>query len=151
MATNRYAKDLTVLLGVLAFAGLLGCSGVATPTPIPVPPPAPTATLTPSMSKEMWVCGYDRCRESGLYGKLEFREANVWANPDPNRGRVLRKLKHNDHLFVVNQMVVTDCPGGTWYQLEDGGWMNDFWLTDRLCNLANVPELSFKNCMACEY
>jgi len=125
----------------------------ATSTPIPptAKPVLPTQE-TETMGRTMYVCGYDRCRDSGEYGKLVLEtDINVWNSPDPDRGGVHHRASHGDKVIVVEEKRVYDGPGGLWYKLEGGGWTNDLWLTDAICTSENLPQHSFTDCLGGKY
>jgi hypothetical protein len=119
------------------------------PLPLPTAAASPTAT-TPAAAipaTTMYVCGYDRCRDSSEYGTLSFETGiSVWENPEPDRGDIARELVHGDVVQVVAKKHIYDGPGGLWYQLEDGGWISGLWLTEQLCTSDNLPEFSFDRC-----
>jgi hypothetical protein len=126
-----------------------------TPTPVIAQPPAETPQAQPVAPSEeepqgrtiMYVCGYDRCPDSGEYGNLVFEVGiNVWNNPDPDRGGVHHQVAHQDEVVVIGEKRVDDGPGGLWYELEGGGWVNDLWLTDAPCNPDNLSEYTFASC-----
>jgi len=98
----------------------------------------------------MYVCGYDRCKDSGEYGKLIFETGiNVWNNPDPERGGVRRTLDHGDKVRVIEEKRVNEGPGGLWYKLEGGGWISDFWLHENQCRAGNLYP--FADCLGGTY
>jgi hypothetical protein len=99
----------------------------------------------------MVVCGYDRCQDSSEYGQLSFESGiSVWENPEPDRGDVHHELSHGDEVQVVAKKQVYDGPGGLWYELAGGGWINDMWLTEQQCTADNLPEFSFERCASDE-
>ena len=100
----------------------------------------------------MHVCGMDRCRDSDDYGRvIFFTGINVWTNPDPNRGGIHHQLAYFDEVTVINERRVSAGPGGLWYELAEGGWMDDYWLTDTPCDAGNLQEYSFTDCLEGEY
>lgn len=125
-----------------------------TPTTVIAQPPAETPeaeavvpTESEPQGRTMYVCGYDRCRDSGEYGNLIFEAGiNVWNNPDPDRGGAHHQVAHQDEVTVVGEKRVNDGPGGLWYELEGGGWIDDLWLTDAPCNPDNLSEYTFASC-----
>lgn len=111
-----------------------------------------TTTYSSSTGKAMYFCGYDRCQDSGEYGQLIFKTGiNIWNAPDPNRGGVRNQANHGDQVSVIDEKRVSEGPGGLWYKLKQGGWVNDLWLTDRTCTKSNLEEFTFKNCLSEEY
>ena len=113
-----------------------------TATPVPTDMPLPTDTPTPQ-SRVLYFCGIDRCRDSGEYGQLVFPTGiNVWNNPDPDRGGVKRKANHHEQATVIQERRVGELPGGLWFELTDGGWTNDLWLTEVPCTEENLDEFS---------
>ena len=121
--------------------------------------PAPAATQqgaapepTDKPKRVMYFCGIDRCRDSGAYGQLLFQDKiNVWSGPDPDRGAVKRQAKHQEKVLVVQERRVSEGPGSLWFELEDGGWANDFWLTEEPCDEGNLEQYSFTACWEGEY
>lgn len=102
-----------------------------------------TEVVEEIVAKTMFVCGIDRCELSGAYGELIFTTGiNVWENPDPNRGKVIRELDHLQGVTVLVERRVREDPGGLWFQLEGGGWMSDLWLTDEACTTSNLEQYS---------
>jgi len=102
--------------------------------------------------RTMYVCGYDRCRDSGEYGTLLYAAGiNLWNAPEPDRGGVHHQAAHGDQVEVIDERRVSAGPGGLWYRLEGGGWANDLWLAESRCSASNIDELSFTNCMAGTY
>ena len=100
----------------------------------------------------MYFCGIDRCRDSGEYGELVFRTGiSVWNAPAPNRGGVRRTAKHHDKAEVTDQRRVSSGPGGLWYELKGGGWVNDYWLTTAPCTPDNLADFSFTDCVTGRY
>ena len=100
----------------------------------------------------MYFCGIDRCRDSGEYGELVFRTGiNVWNGPDPSRGGVRRRAKHHEEVQVIGQRRVSSGPGGLWYELKGGGWVNDYWLTTAPCTPDNLADFSFTDCVTGRY
>jgi hypothetical protein len=100
----------------------------------------------------MFVCGYERCRDVDEYGELVFEdEIEVWASSDPNDDRILYTVSHHDEVRVVRQQRVWEGPGGLWLELEGGGWMSDFWLTEERCDPDNLESYSFADCLLGEY
>jgi hypothetical protein len=96
----------------------------------------------------LYICGYDRCKDSGEYGTLILETGiNVWNNPDPDRGGVHHQLAHQDQLVIVQTQQVHDGPGGLWFELEGGGWINDLWLTQELCTEENLPQHALDGCL----
>ena len=113
----------------------------------PLPSPTATTPATAIPLTTMYVCGYDRCRDSDAYGDLSFETGiSVWENPEPDRGEVVRELVHGDEVQVIAKKRIYDGPGGLWYQLEGGGWIDNMWITELLCTPGNLPELSFDRC-----
>ncbi|MBN1955873.1 MAG: hypothetical protein JW900_12610, partial [Anaerolineae bacterium] len=116
-------------------------------SPLPVPLAALQLAVTEIPATVMFVCGYDRCLDSQEYGTLSFETGiSIWENPEPDRGDIVGELSHGDLVRVVALAQLYDRPGGLWYQLEDGGWISDLWLTERLCTPSSLPELSFERC-----
>ncbi len=107
-------------------------------------------TLQP-IYRTMYVCGYSRCRDSDAYGEFILETSNVWNNPDPDRGGVHHLASHGEKVIVVSERRVDGGPGGLWYELEGGGWIDDLHVTDVLCSSANLDELSFSDCLGGEY
>jgi len=106
-------------------------------------PVSPTATPLPIM----YFCGYDLCRNSGLYGELDFSTGiNVWSNPDPDRGGVHHRASHGDKVIIIEERRVHDASGGLWYRLQGGGWTNDLWLTDAICTPENLVQYTLDDC-----
>ena len=106
-------------------------------------PVSPTATPLPIM----YFCGYDLCRNSGLYGELVFPTGiNVWNNPDPDRGGVHHRASHGDKVIIIEERRVHDASGGLWYRLQGGGWTNDLWLTDAICTPENLVQYTLDDC-----
>jgi len=100
----------------------------------------------------MYACGIDRCKDSGEYGKLIYASGiNVWEIPGPNRKVVNRQLNHLQEVTVLLERRLNDGPGGLWYGLSGGGWINDLWLTEKPCNYGNIEKDSFKDCLMGEY
>ena len=100
----------------------------------------------------MYFCGYDRCKDSGEYGKLIYGTGiNVWSNPEPDRGSVHHQAANGEKVTVISEKRVSDGPGGLWYELAGGGWTNDLWLTERQCHSSNLGEFSFADCMGGKY
>jgi hypothetical protein len=62
-----------------------------------------------------------------------------------------RQASHQERVVVVQQRRINEGPGGLWFELEDGGWTNDYWLTDQPCNEDNLEEYSFTDCLLGEY
>ena len=103
-------------------------------------------------SETMYFCGIDRCRDSGDYGKLVFSTGiNVWRGPDPSRGGVRHTAKHHDEVMIIDKRRVSSGPGGLWYELKGGGWVNDLWLTTAPCTRDNLAEFSYTDCMMGKY
>jgi hypothetical protein len=95
----------------------------------------------------LYICGHDRCKDSGEYGTLIFETGiNVWNNPDPDRGGVHHQLAHQDQVVILQTQQVHDGPGGLWFELEGGGWINDLWLTQELCTEENLPQYALDGC-----
>lgn len=118
-----------------------------TPVPTQIAPPTENPVPTAAL-QTMFVCGYERCRDQAEYGQLIFEsEIEVWASSDPNDDQILYTLSHHDEVRVVNQVRVWDGPGGLWFELEEGGWMSDFWLTEERCTPENLQEYSFVDCL----
>ena len=118
-------------------------------SPLPSPTLLPTATTpaTAIPATTMFVCGYDRCRDSTEYGVLSFETGiSVWENPEPDRGAVQRKVRHGDAVQVIAKKRIYDVPSGLWYELAGGGWIDDLWLTEHLCTAENLAEYSFARC-----
>ena len=102
--------------------------------------------------KTMYFCGYDRCRDSGGDGQVISQTCiNVWNNPDPNRGGVHHQGSQGNSVKVIREKRVDPGPGGLWYELEGGGWINDLWLTDKHCGSYNLEDYSFTDCLMGEY
>lgn len=100
----------------------------------------------------MYVCGIDRCKDSGEYGKLIYASGiNVRENTDPSRGEVIGKLNHQQLVIVQAERITAKSPGGLWYFVKGGGWINDLWLTEKPCNFGNIEKYSFKDCLMGEY
>ena len=49
---------------------------------------------------------------------------------------------HGDRAVVIQERRVHDGAGGLWFELEQGGWTNDFWLTEVPCNENNLDEFA---------
>jgi len=110
------------------------------------------AEPTEPAGRVMYFCGYDTCKDSGEYGDMIFETGiNVWSNPDPDRGGVHHQASHHDKVMVVEEKRVNEGPGGLWYRLADGGWTNDFWLTEEPCTSENLEQYSFADCAAGSY
>jgi len=106
-----------------------------------------TEVVEEIVAETMYVCGMDRCVMSGAYGELLFVSGiNVWENPDPNRGKVIRTLDHLQAVTVLIERRVSDGSGGLWYQPEGGGWINDLWLTEEACTTSNLEQYSLDDC-----
>jgi hypothetical protein len=124
-----------------------------TPTPTVTPTetlaPEPNATMTPeSPSQTMYVCGLERCRDEAEYGELIFEsDIEVWASSDPDDARILYTVSHHDELRIVGQQRIWEGPGGLWFELEGGGWISEFWLTEEPCLPENLAAFSFTDCM----
>ena len=141
MVVGSMRQCLVALSLVAILATLTGCE---TSTPEP--------TRTPRMRITMFVCGYDRCRDSCEYGQLVFRSGiSVWENWGDDRGQVVRSLTHGSSVVVVDEKRSSPGPRGAWYRLESGGWVNGLWLTAELCSEANLDEFSFTDCLMGEY
>jgi len=137
-------RQNALLLGVVVLAILtVACCGAGT---------AGSTSDKEPPGRTMYVCGYDRCRDSGEYGQLIYSSGiNVWNNPDPDRGGVHHKASNGDKVTVVEEKRVSDGPGGLWYRLQGGGWTNDLWLTDQVCTAGNISEYSYTDCFAGKY
>ena len=110
------------------------------------------STSRATASETMYFCGIDLCRDSGEYGKLLFSTGiNVWKAPAPNRGSVKRRAEHHEEVQVIDKRRVSSGPGGLWYELKGGGWVNDYWLTAKPCANDNLAEISFADCLAGKY
>jgi hypothetical protein len=128
---------ITILSALLAILILVACLKL----------PTPEAT-----GHTMYVCGYDRCRDSDAYGEMILESGiNVWRRPDPDRGGVFRTASQGDKVIVTEERRVSDGPGGLWYRLADGGWIDDYFLTGVPCGPHNLDRNSFKNCSAGQY
>jgi len=126
-----------LLVAVILTASSIACCGSGTAGGNPTPQPSTT----------MYICGYDRCENSGEYGKLIFEtNINVWNNTDPDRGGVRRKVNHGDAVEVVEEKRVGEGSGTLWYRLKKGGWINDLWVTDVKCTGENLGDLSLSDC-----
>jgi hypothetical protein len=127
-----------------------GVDGVAVPT-ITVPAPSGTSTPTPE-PVILYVCGYERCRDSAQYGELLHPTGiEVWANPDPDRGEVRSTIDHQRQVAATRSRRVSDGPGGLWYALGGDGWISDLWVTEQPCVADNLEQYSFASCQAGQY
>lgn len=143
MKTKSTTKIIIGLVIVIA----IGCLVVTTPKKS-----SNTRSSPPASTKTMYACGYDRCKDSGEYGTIIYQTGiNVWNNPDPNRGGVHHQLNHGNRVQIVNQRRVDGGPGGLWYQLDGGGWINDLWVTEQQCNVGNLAANTFTDCLMGEY
>lgn len=142
---GRFSQILILSFAGLSLLAIIGfCAITFTPSK--------RSESTPQPATTKYVCGIDRCRDSGLYGDLDFPDGiNIWNNPDPNRGGVHHKASHGDQVLITSERRVSEGPGGLWYRLQDGGWTNDLWLTDQICTPENLPQYSFANCIEGEY
>jgi len=103
-------------------------------------------------ARVMYVCGFDRCKDSGEYGKLVYHSGiNVWENPDPNRGGIERQLVHLQKVSLLDVRRVSAGPGGLWFRLSGGGWINDLWLTNTKCRADEIEIHSFTDCLGGVY
>jgi len=136
--TAKPAKTNPMLFFVILISVCLivyGISKIATPKKSP-------NDATPT--KVMYVCGYDLCKSSGGYGEIALTEGiNVWNHPDPNRGGVHHQVKAGDRVVIID---VTHVDGRTWYELEDGGWLSDLWLTKQKCTPDNIGDFTLNDC-----
>ncbi len=106
----------------------------------------PVETPTPESGVIMYTCGIDRCRGSSTYGELILPAGiNVWEHPAPNRGKILRSLSHNQKVSVVEERKIHSRPGGTWYRLWNGGWLDDYFVTTLPCE-PNLEEYTYPSC-----
>jgi hypothetical protein len=123
------------------------------PMPVASPTAVPTASQTPAVpGQTMYVCGYERCRDSDAYGELIFETGiEVWASSDPDDNRVLSAVSHDAEVWVVSAERIWEGPGGLWLELAGGGWMNDLWLTEERCTPDNLEQYSLTDCMLGEY
>ena len=141
---------IIVCVGLL-YLSFGGTPAKTTPEPTRARPTIPP-TDPPPAGRTMYVCGYDRCRDSGEYSKLTFPTGiNVWNNPDPDRGGVHHKVSNGDQVTVIEEKRVYEGPGGLWYKLQGGGWIDDLWLTEQPCNADNLPDYSFTDCLGGKY
>lgn len=110
----------------------------------------PTRTLKPTATSSgivMYFCEIERCKLSPSYGLVfDPQGTPVWQNHDPDRGRVLRMADHHEKIRVIREIRVRDGWGGLWYELEGGGWTNDFHLTDEPCTPENIEQYSISDC-----
>lgn len=135
-ATPQYAQPTTRPTATRAPS-----KAAATVTSVPATPTAVPAII-------MYVCGIDRCHDSGEYGQLIYRtNIPVWNHPDPDRGGLNRQASHQQKVTVLQELRVNEGPGGLWYELADGGWINDLWLTEEPCTQANLEQYSFHDCL----
>jgi len=128
---------LVVVVGAVIVVSWLGRRGSSRETP---------------SGRTMYVCGYDRCEDSGEYGQLIYSTGiDTWQGPEPDRGGVHHQAAHGDQVEVIDERRVSKGAGGLWYELEGGGWTNDLWLTETRCSASNIAEFSFTNCLAGTY
>jgi hypothetical protein len=129
----------------------------ASPTPTEVAPPTPTVEASPTpapdlLPRAMFVCGYERCRDEAEYTELVFEDGiEVWASDNPEDDRILYTVSHHDEVQVIREVRIWEGPGGLWFELAEGGWISEFWLTDEPCVPDNLELYSYTDCMLGEY
>ena len=60
-------------------------------------------------------------------------------------------VAHGDKVIVTEERRVSNRPGGLWYHLADGGWVDDYFITAEPCGTHNLEQNSFKSCEDGEY
>jgi hypothetical protein len=144
-SANKGKLVLIVLVGLVVAIG--GCVATRSDKGVGNISSSPRTT-----GRVMYFCGYDRCRDSGEYGRLVFPAGiNIWQSPPPRRGKVIRTASHGDKTIVISERRIYSGPGGLWYELKGGGWTNDLWLTEELCTSVNLSQYSFTNCLEGRY
>ena len=100
------------------------------------------ASAAESVPRTMYVCTLDRCKNSGTYGQNVAAAANVWSGYGEGtaRGQVLRKIPGGTAVKIKRSVQASSGAGGLWYELEDGGWMSDLWLTPQQCTPRNRSQ-----------
>lgn len=105
----------------------------------------PTPTIAPIAA--MYACGIDRCRNSGSYGQRVAESGiNIWNHPDPDRQGIHHQIWHTKRVEIIGKTHINLDPGGTWYQLQEGGWISDLWLTETQCTRENLEQYTIPDC-----
>ena len=91
----------------------------------------------------MYVCTLPRCKYAWNYGQETIVDvAVVWQGYGANAMPAIGRLKAGTRVQTkLSRYVTEDGRQVKWYQLVDGGWMSEAWLTKEPCSLNNLQPL----------